>query len=460
MAKLSQSNEFKINVLRRRYAARCLSILFGYLLAISSLAAKDLGSLGLSSLELSNQLDLGRGDAVIVQTLQDARDQNSDAQWAWNKSAPLIPASTIKILTAYLALQKLGAEHRFHTDFYLFENELWVKGYGDPFLTSEELERVASEINNRLVSKDAKRGLRLRLIGVDGSRFSQSRVPGNGNQFDPYNAPLSAVSANFNTAKVKVNADGRFESAEMQTPLTSTAVRVANGYSKKAIESKGDAGERINLQTSENAQRHFAEILSAKLGGSDVLDIKLANTPKGAELLYRHYNSKPLSEQLTGALFYSNNFIANQIFMMLSVDELGAEKIDSGSLSLVSLNLDDASRYVDQKIGEQFGWQQYQIEEGAGLSRANRVSAKQLSDVLRVFHPHKHLLREYQYKVKGRSIRVHAKTGTLSRVRTLAGYFSLNQKEYLFVILLNENQGFRHREAVLKQLISKLVDDG
>jgi len=49
-----------------------------------------------------------------------------------------VPASTTKLVTAYLALNHWGEDHRFKTDFFLDESNaspvLWIKGYGDPFL--------------------------------------------------------------------------------------------------------------------------------------------------------------------------------------------------------------------------------------------------------------------------------------------------------------------------------------
>ena len=59
----------------------------------------------------------------------------------------LVPASTTKLVTAWLGLNHWGEEYRFKTDFYLDESGktplLWIKGYGDPFLVSEELLLIA-----------------------------------------------------------------------------------------------------------------------------------------------------------------------------------------------------------------------------------------------------------------------------------------------------------------------------
>src|ERR1700743_2319569 len=57
-----------------------------------------------------------------------------------NADTPFVPASVTKIVTAWLALEVLGADYRFETRFYLDDKRvLYVKGGGDPFLISEEL---------------------------------------------------------------------------------------------------------------------------------------------------------------------------------------------------------------------------------------------------------------------------------------------------------------------------------
>ena len=65
---------------------------------------------------------------------------------AWQASKSLIPASLIKLNTAYLAIDKWGVDHAFQTEFYRYQNQLWVKGYGDPYLISEELDLVVDRL--------------------------------------------------------------------------------------------------------------------------------------------------------------------------------------------------------------------------------------------------------------------------------------------------------------------------
>src|SRR5581483_2352688 len=66
---------------------------------------------------------------------------------AQNADQPFVPASVTKIVTAWLAMEVLGGDYRFQTRFYLdAKRVLYVRGGGDPFLISEELAPLASEL--------------------------------------------------------------------------------------------------------------------------------------------------------------------------------------------------------------------------------------------------------------------------------------------------------------------------
>ena len=66
---------------------------------------------------------------------------------AQNVDEPFVPASVTKIVTAWLALEVLGGDYRFETRFYLDDKRvLYVRGGGDPFLISEELAPLATDL--------------------------------------------------------------------------------------------------------------------------------------------------------------------------------------------------------------------------------------------------------------------------------------------------------------------------
>ncbi len=66
---------------------------------------------------------------------------------AQNVDEPFVPASVTKIVTAWLAMEVLGGDYRFETRFDLDNKRvLYVRGGGDPFLISEELATLATEL--------------------------------------------------------------------------------------------------------------------------------------------------------------------------------------------------------------------------------------------------------------------------------------------------------------------------
>ena len=114
-----------------------------------------------------------------------------------NKS--FVPASTVKIATAWLALNRWGENYRFRTDFFFDRrnNTLWVKGSGDPYLVSEELAQIASQLARRGVTQ-------VNRIALDNSLFENGLVlSGTGTSNNPYDAVPSAIAANFNTINIK-----------------------------------------------------------------------------------------------------------------------------------------------------------------------------------------------------------------------------------------------------------------
>ena len=89
-----------------------------------------------------------------------------------------------------------------------------------------------------------------------------------------------------------------------------------------------------------------------------------------------------------------------------------------------------------------------QLEEGSGISRGNRFTARGLAQLLHLFEPHATLLRS------GDGARF--KTGTFSGVRTLAGYADTSKHGRVrFVIALTSNDGamrFRLLKAIRSEL--------
>ncbi len=328
-----------------------------------------------------------------------------------------VPASTVKLITAYLCLEHWGEHHRFSTEFY-FDNtndRLWVKAGGDPFLVSEEISLIASALAKMM----AKSGVSsVGSIGLDVSMFAPDLVvPGATTTDNPYDAVPSALAANFNTLHIK-KTGSTVVSAEPQTPLTPLAKKVGHRL-------RGIGARRVNTgRESADAERYFAELLKAMLveEGLEVADEVIWGSAPEGTAFYAHRNTRTLGEVLEGMLKYSTNFIANQLMLTLV-----AQKADQAA------NFTLVGELMQQSLREEFGWTEFSLLEGAGLSRDNRLTARQLTDVVRRFVRWQHLLPEV-------APGVHAKTGTLTDVKTLAGFATGSAGGIApFAILINES---------------------
>ncbi|HET9687701.1 MAG TPA: D-alanyl-D-alanine carboxypeptidase, partial [Pseudolabrys sp.] len=146
-------------------------------------------------------------------------DADGNELVAQNADKPFVPASIAKIVTAWLALEVLGADYRFQTRFYLDNKRvLYVRGGGDPFLISEELALLAP----RLVAAVGKEPLT--GIVLDASYYpTDIRIPGIEESNESYDALNSALAVNFNTIYAERQGNS-IRSAEKQTPITPLAI--------------------------------------------------------------------------------------------------------------------------------------------------------------------------------------------------------------------------------------------
>lgn len=392
-----------------------------------------------------------------------------DELFSRSPDRPLVPASNQKLLTGIGVLSTLGPAHRFATEILSpappGENGavagLFVRGGGDPALTSEDWWRLAADL--RLL------GLR-RVAGplvMDDRLFDDERwQPSWG---DPsaraYHAPVGALMANYGAFRVTVTPGraGQLATVAIDPPVDYLELRAhvltTQGGQKKLSVSRTPLGERERIEVrgripsgAESSDhwrsvtrpaRYAGAVFEMQLRANGVVvdgPVQVGRVPAGARVLHVH-DGRPLAEIARLFLKYSNNVIAESLLKSLALAS-GAERgtwvEGRGALrrSLEGLGLEVAG---------------LELADGSGLSRENRVSPRLLVAALRraekAFGFGPELVAALplaaadgtlEKRAAGAAGRVRAKTGLLSGVTGLSGFArSPGGRDVVFSVLAN-----------------------
>ena len=404
--------------------------------------------------------------AVVIQPV-DA----GDALVSHRAGASVNPASVMKLITSYAALDLLGPAFTFHTDVLadgkladgVLDGNLVIRGGGDPKLTYERLWQLAHQLRARGV-----REIRGDVI-VDRGYFAPS--PHDPSKFDndprrAYNVGADAFLVNFQAVEFTFVADGdRVRvTAEPDLPNVEVASRIRltrepcgwwRANLKPEIDERGliatvifngtypaACGENSWALSLFDGPRFTESILRwvwSESGGVLRGQVRAGTTPATAQLLYRH-ESEPLANLVRDMNKFSNNVMARHLFLALSA-ERGAPGEARASERIVREWL--RTKAIDAP--------ELSIENGAGLARDDRVSAATLAAVLRgawsgplmpelaaslpIFATDGTLKSRRALAAAGRA---HLKGGTLTAVQSIAGYvLDKNARRWIVVAILN-----------------------
>jgi len=280
-------------------------------------------------------------------------------------------------------------------------------------LVSETLMEI---VNNIILNFNTKLK-NINDLVLDDSYFKAPvLIPGVTSSYEPYDAPNGALCVNFNTVNFRRDQNGSYVSAETQTPLLPFVL-------SRITVSAMDRG-RIILSPKKNEITLYAGHLFLyflkKEGIKSNGIIKIGRVQKEFDkLIFRYLSRFSLKQVVSKLLEYSNNFIANQLLIATGAKVYGPPG-----------TLDKGIRAATTYAKNNLKIDNINVVEGSGISRRNRISAKSLYKILKVFRPYHSLMRRVD--------KAFYKTGTLKGINTRIGYVENAKGElYCFVVLLN-----------------------
>lgn len=424
------------------------------------------------ALAVAAQDSIARLPPAIAQALQQAGiPETSVGIYVQDASAerPLLaigaeralnPASTIKLLTTFAALDQLGPAYTWATEIYtagslqgdVLDGDLIIKGYGDPRLTLENFWLMLRSLRARGV-----REIRGDLV-LDRSYFAaagDSDPAGFDNEpTRPYNTPPDALLVNFKAMRLQFVPDVERRRLSILADPPLPQVQVLNNValdrepcgdwvSRLKLTALGDAasarllfGGNFSVTCGEKERNYSVlghpqyvhglfTLLWHDLGGVFAGGVRDAETPAGARLLLAH-RTQTLAEIVRDINKFSNNVMARQLYLAF-----GAIVFDAPA------NTEKSARAIKQWLAlRRLAFPELVLENGSGLSRVERLSAKSMAQLL-LNAQRSAVMPEFvaslplvavdgtmKKRLSSAAVagQAHVKSGSLSGVRAIAGY--------------------------------------
>ena len=434
--------------------------------------------------------------SVLIAPLPQGPASNSakPRHLSYQAQASVNPASVMKLFTTYAGLSLLGPDYVWRNRVYtdgpvrdgVLQGNLVVRGSGDPKLVVERLQDLMAQI--RAAGVREVRG----DIVLDRSVFDMRNrsEPFDDEPLRPYNVGPDGLLLNFKAVVYTFTPDAasglvlvRFEpplagfSAPTQLPLSQAPcsdwrrqlqadfsqaqqVRFAGRYPVSC----GEREWPVAYPEPEAFAPRVMQALWQQAGGQLTGQVRYGTRPASAKLLLEA-PSLPLSEIIQDINKFSNNVMAQQLYLTLS-SELGSP----GRFEVSRLRL---SQWWRQGFA---GHDEPVLDNGSGLSRTERSTAKALTALLQAAHtsPHaQHFVNSLAIAgVDGTAARLKdrspqspvignawLKTGSLRDVASVAGYVQgQSGQRYTLVVVLHHPNAHQAR-AALDQLLEWTVRD-
>jgi D-alanyl-D-alanine carboxypeptidase/D-alanyl-D-alanine-endopeptidase (penicillin-binding protein 4) len=402
-----------------------------------------------------------------------------------NSAKAMNPASTMKLLTTYAGLELLGPAYTWKTEALLdgklengvLQGDLILKGYGDPKFTIEQFWLWLRELRGR--------GLREIHGNVILDRSAFQLDPYNPAAFDhdpvrAYNVGPDALLLNFNAIRLHVIPHGGKISVFTEPELAGITLDnrltvVAQGDCANwddAVSPKingatlliqgtfpascGERAKYFSLLPHSNYLNAVFRALWQELGGTFSGELRDDTMPSSATLFATYY-SPPLAEVIRDINKFSNNVMARQLFLSLGMSSAAPATIAHSEQAV-----------HDWLVQKQLDFPELVLENGAGLSRSERISPHSMALLLQAAQ-NSPLQPEFEaslpiigvdgtlkkrFHESATSSHAHLKTGSLEGVKAIAGYVqSRKGKQWIMVFFINHpnaSAGQRAQDALIE----------
>jgi D-alanyl-D-alanine carboxypeptidase/D-alanyl-D-alanine-endopeptidase (penicillin-binding protein 4) len=403
-----------------------------------------------------------------------------------NAQAPMNPASTMKLVTTFAALELLGPAYRWKTEAYLDGEDLVLRGHGDPKLNAESFWMMLRNLRGR-----GLRELRGDIV-LDRSFFAPVQYgPFDDDVFRPYNVTPDALLVNFKSLRftfvpegdkgVRLYVEPPLPGLEVTNTLKLGAGSCPDGnrafreLAQASFQSRPPrasftgtyplaCGERELNVALHDPQDYFAAMMRGlwgELGGSWKGAARDGVASPAARLLYVH-ESEPLAEIVRDINKFSNNVMARQLFLTIA-GELGGSPAQAQA----------AARAIQEWVAsKKIVAPELVLENGSGLSRHERISTEHMAALLQAAW-RSAVMPEFvsslpvvaadgtmRKRLNGQRVAgsAHIKTGLLSDARAIAGYVLDRRGRRHVVVMIVNHARARDADAAMDALLEWVYD--
>ena len=427
-------------------------------------------------------------DAVVAMVQEVAA---SRPRLTWRIDQPANPASLMKLLTTYAALDLLGPAWSWSTPVWLqgpvrdgvLDGNLVIKGSGDPKLVVERIWLLLKRVQQLGV-----REIRGDIV-LDRSAFvvpEQSPADFDGEGLRPYNVGADALMLNYKAVVFTITPDPARGIAaiaadvplagvryDASVPLAGSTCADWRGALRADFSDPArftfagsypaTCGERVWAVAYADAKRYNERAIAGlwrDIGGRLSGGVRDGTAP--TEKPSFELGSPTLAEVVRDMNKYSNNVMAQQLFLTLALTQRGSGTPEA------------AREVLERWAAERFGAAAAAglvIDNGSGLSREGRVSARLLMRLLQSAWGSP-VMPELMSSLPVSGLdgtltrsratlgRAHLKTGSLRDVAGVAGYVLANSgRRYALVAIANHPNADAAR-AAFEALVQWTADDG